>query len=207
MPSSQIKIYPVTGPHLKTYLPSIAKLRLDVLRGYPDLYEGELEQEKRYLRKYLQCPDAIAVIVFDGSTIIGASTGLPLLLENKGVQKPLRERNMEIEKLFYFEESVLLPQYRGRGIGHHFFDYREDHVRKLKKFDAICFCSVDRPENHPKKPSDYLPLNDFWRKRGYIQFPEIKCFLSWKDVDEEKKTTKPLTFWMKSIHQGNRKSA
>ena len=38
-------------------------------------------------------------------------------------------RGIEVARLFYFGESVLLPEYRGQGVGHAFFDHREAQAR------------------------------------------------------------------------------
>ena len=38
-------------------------------------------------------------------------------------------------------ESVLLPAWRGRGMGHRFFDLREEHARSLGRRWAAFSCS------------------------------------------------------------------
>ncbi len=199
MTSSAIKIHAFTGPNLKTYLPSIARLRIEVFRDYPDLYEGELEAEMEYLKKYLETNESIAVIVFDGSAIVGASTGIPLSCEDADIQQPFLKNDLPIENFFYFDASVLLKSYRGRGVAHHFFDLRELHAKQLKRFEQTCFCSVTRPEDHPLKPANFIYLDNFWRKRGYTPQPEMHCRLSWKDIGEETESEKELTLWFKKL--------
>jgi GNAT superfamily N-acetyltransferase len=197
--SSDIKIRTFTGSGLKTYIPSIARLRLEVFRGYPDLHEGNMELEIQYLKNYLQCKDSIAVIVFDGSMIVGSATGIPLECEDARIQQPFLKGRLPSESFFYFDESVLLKEYRGRGIGHHFFDLRETHAKNLKRFQQTCFCSLIRPEDHPSKPVNFIPLDNFWRKRGYTPHPEMQCKLAWKDIGQEEETEKLLTFWLKKL--------
>jgi hypothetical protein len=194
---SSIKILPFTGKNVETYLPSIARLRIEVFREFPFLQEKTLDEELHLLKKYTECPEAIVVIVFNGSTIVGASTGIPLCQENDNVLKLLKENKKNPDSFFFFSESFLLKPYRGRGIGHHFFDLREEHVAHLKRFNHICFSAIQRPDK--KKPHDYLPLNDFWRKRGFTEHPELQYFLSWKDHDEKKFSEKLLTCWIKRL--------
>lgn len=196
---SNIKIRSFTGSGVKTYVPSIAKLRIEIFKEFPFLYVGDMNYETRYLKKFTQCKEAIAVLIFDGSKIVGASTGLPLEDESLDVQKPFLERNLNPADYFYFGESVLLFPYRGRGLGHHFFDLREAHVKHLKRFKSICFCNVNRPKNHPRRPKDHMPLDNFWKKRGYAEHPELKCALSWKDLDDTQESSKPMIFWIKEI--------
>jgi len=196
-----IKIRSFTGSTLKSFLPSIARLRIEVFRDYPHLDEGNLEQEITYFERYLSSKEAIGVIVFDGSTIVGASTGIPLENEIEEIQKPFLEKNLNPSSIFFFSESVLLKAYRGRGIAHHFFDLREEHVLSQKKFDHISFCCVSRPEHDPKRPKDYLPLDDFWRKRGFTLHSEI-CYPNiWKDLDDQVPSEKTMVFWIKDLHQ------
>lgn len=196
---SHIKIRTFTGGAIKPYIPSIAKLRMEIFHDYPFLYEGDIDFETRYLKKYAQCKDAIAVLVFDGAKIVGASTGLPFEDELPEFKKPFIDAGLPIPECFHFGESVLKKEYRGRGIGHHLFDHREEHVKHLKRFKRICFCTVASHKDHPKRPHDYLPLDNFWKKRGYTQHPELKCLVDRKEIGENDTAPKPLTFWIKEL--------
>ncbi|MGH8676930.1 MAG: hypothetical protein ACREUQ_01095 [Burkholderiales bacterium] len=80
-------------------------------------------------------------------------------------------RGYEPKKVFYFGESVLEKGYRGRGLSVKFFEEREAHVRGLGGFEWTTFCVVQRPQNHPRRPKDYVPLDAFWVKRGYPSIP------------------------------------
>ena len=103
-----------------------------------------------------------------------------------------------LDQIFYCAESVLLPEYRGQGIGHAFFDARESHARDLGlTFSA--FCSVIRPADHPARPAGYRPLDDFWRKRGYQPLPGVVAQFSWRDLGDKAETEKDLQFWMRSL--------
>ncbi|OOG21449.1 GNAT family N-acetyltransferase [Thioalkalivibrio denitrificans] len=188
-----------TGSGVDAWIPELARLRIEVFRAFPYLYDGDPDYEERYLRTYTQSADSVIVLVFDAERIVGASTGLPLADETDNVIAPFRERHMDIQRIFYFGESVLLPGYRGRGLGVRFFDEREDHARALGRFDYTCFCAVDRPRNHPRRPEGYRSLDDFWRKRGYAPVPELKAQFSWQDLDEDRETSKEMTFWMKRL--------
>jgi hypothetical protein len=196
---SDIKALPFTGKNVKNYLPSIARLRVEIFRDFPFLQEKTIDAELDLLKKYIQCEEAIVVIVFDGSTIVGASTGIPFHCESEAMQRHFQHHRQDPASFFFFSESLLLKPYRGRGIGHHFFDLREEHVLQLKQFPRICFCSIIRPADHPKKPIDYMPLNDFWRKRGYTEHPEMQYSLTWQDHHEKKPTEKSLIFWIREL--------
>ena len=101
--------------------------------------------------------------------------------------------------IFYFGESVLLPGYRGQGIGVAFFDHREAHARAQGQFTHCCFCAVERPADHPLRPTGYQPLDDFWHNRGYRKVPALATTYRWKDIDQSQETDKPMTFWLRQI--------
>ncbi len=198
---TDITIRAFTGTHVRPYLSCIARLSAEIFQEYPYLCQSHERWELEFLEKYAESDDAIVVIVFDGSVIVGASTGIPLIEESGAYLKPFQEKRMPIDRYFHFGESFLLKPYRNRGIGHHFFDLREEHVEKSGKYDAICFCSVDHPEHDPLKPSNYRPLDDFWRKRGFTHHKELVCHLSWKNLHDNIETTKNLSYWIKELHQ------
>ncbi|HSX03453.1 MAG TPA: hypothetical protein VLG76_01855 [Rhabdochlamydiaceae bacterium] len=194
-----VTVHPYIGHEIQKYLHDIAQLRIQVFHEFPYLYEGDLKYEEEYLKKFSKSPEAICVLAFDGQKVVGASTGIPLAAETEETKRAFLEKGLNPDDFFYFSESILLKPYRKLGIGHQFFDYRESHVKNLKRFKYICFCSVARPEDHPSKPADYFPKDKFWEKRGYKKHPELICYFNWKDLGHETETKKPLVFWIKKL--------
>lgn len=184
----------LTGPALDAALDDVAALRIAVFRDWPYLYEGSLDYERRYLDSYRSSPGAVVVGAFDGPRLVGAATGTPLEDHAEDFAAPFAPTGLPLDSVFYCAESVLLPAYRGRGLGHAFFDLREAHARALgRRFSA--FCAVIRPEDHPLKPKTYRPLDAFWRKRGYAPMPGVIAHFRWTDVGQTGETEKPLQFW------------
>jgi GNAT superfamily N-acetyltransferase len=198
-PPAPLRIETLTGDALLPILPDLARLRLTVFRTWPYLYDGDEAYERRYLQTYIKSPGAAVVVAWDGDTPVGASTCLPMTEEEENVSAPFVARGWDPARFFYFGESVLLPTYRGGGTGVAFFNAREAHARRISNCDYACFCSVKRPEDHPARPQGWVPLHDFWRKRGFTPYPDLICTMSWKDVGEPQETPKQLTFWMKSL--------
>lgn len=196
---SNIKIRSFTGSGIKTYIPSIAKLRAEIFKEYPFLHISGVDLEMQYLKKFTQCKEAIAAVIFDASKIVGATVGLPFEDKDLEMQQLFIDHGLNPADYFYFGESVLLQAYRGRGLGHHFFDIREGHVKRLKRFKSICFRTVVREKNHPQKPKNYIPLETFWEKRGYTQRPELNYSFSWKDLGESEESPKLIVFWTKEL--------
>tara|TARA_R110002072_G_scaffold79911_5_gene183925 strand:- start:1867 stop:2463 length:597 start_codon:yes stop_codon:yes gene_type:complete len=188
----------LTGADLAAALPDVARLRIAVFRDWPYLYDGDLTYEETYLQTYRDSPGAIVVGAYERERLVGASTGMPLTDHAGDFAAALAALDVPLDQVFYCAESVLLSAYRGRGIGHHFFDARENHARQLG-FTKCCFCAVMREGDHPLRPAGYRPLDSFWRARGYAPVPGAIASFKWKDIGHAAETAKPLQFWMRDL--------
>ncbi len=193
-----ITIKNAIGTEIIPYLNDLARLRIEVFRDFPYLYEGSFEYETHYLQTYSQTIDSLIVLAFDGEKIVGASTALPLSAETNNVTQPFINQGFNIHEFLYLGESILQKSYRGQGLGVRFFEEREAHARRLNKKYAT-FCAVERPLEHPRRPADYIPLDNFWQHRGYSKQNQLITTFSWKDLDENTDSPKPMTFWLKKL--------
>jgi GNAT superfamily N-acetyltransferase len=193
-----IRIEPLSGAALADRLDDLAALRIAVFRAFPYLYDGDATYERGYLKAYAESRDAIVIGALDGERLVGAATAAPTEDHASEFAAPFEVRGHDLTDILYFGESVLLAEYRGQGIGHAFFEGREDHARALGRSLAT-FCAVVRPADHPTRPADYAPLDGFWRKRGYEPVAGLTTTFDWKDVGEAAETAKPMQFWMKRL--------
>ncbi|WGW05878.1 GNAT family N-acetyltransferase [Tropicibacter oceani] len=188
----------LTGAALDAALDDVARLRITVFRDFPYLYDGALDYERRYLQTYRDSVDAILVGAFDGARLVGAATGTPMEDHASDFAAPFADTGLPLTQIFYCAESVLLPAYRGQGIGHRFFDAREEHARALGRTHSA-FCAVIRPTDHPLRPADHAPLDPFWRKRGYAPLPGVQAHFRWKDIGQKHQTDHSLQFWIRAL--------
>lgn len=176
-----LTIAPVTGAGLAQVVPTLARLRIAVFRDFPYLYDGDAAYEADYLAAFAAAEGAVIVVARTGDAIVGAATAAPLATQDVAWQGPLAAAGFDIAHTFYFGESVLLGAYRGRGIGHAFFDHREAQARAHGATHAA-FCSVIRAADHPARPAGYRPLDAFWRSRGYAPLTGVTASFDWKTV-------------------------
>lgn len=187
------------GPALEPHLDALGALRIAVFHEYPYLYDGSLENEREYLRTYVNSPRSLVVLAFDeavGGRVVGATTCLPMVDEGPEFQTAFVQAGYDLSTICYFGESILLPSHRGQGVGKEFFKRREAHVQALG-FKLSTFCAVDRPPGHPLCPPDYRPLDTFWQEQGYTKRPELQATFTWKEIGEATESPKTLTFWTK----------
>lgn len=195
--TNELTILELRGAGLEPWLDRLGSLRIRVFREYPYLYDGSLDYEREYLSTYLGSERSLAVLVTDPrGEVVGATTCLPLADEGPEFREPFVRHGIDVATICYFAESILLPEFRGRGLGKEFFRRREAQTRRLG-LACSAFCAVDRPVDHPRRPADYRPLDAFWQSRGFVEHPELKASFDWKEIGEPAPSPKTLTFWMK----------
>ncbi len=197
-----IRIEELTGDALTGALDDLADLRIAVFRDYPYLYDGSgadgRAYERAYLAAYADNAHALIVGAYAGDRLVGAATAAPMADHAAELAAPFNARGIDIDQVYYFGESVLLPQWRGHGVGHAFFDRREAKARELG-FPVAAFCAVVRPADHPARPADYSPLDPFWRRHGFAPVDGLIAQFDWKDMGEATESPHAMQYWMKRL--------
>jgi GNAT superfamily N-acetyltransferase len=192
------EVRPLDRDEIASHLSDVAALRIAVFRAWPYLYDGNLDHERLYVASYRDHPGALLVGAFDLGRLIGASTSTPLEDQSPDIAAPLIAHGLRADQVLWGPESVLLPAYRGQGIGHRFFDLREAHARSLGR-SHVAFASVLRSADHPARPPDARSNDAFWQRRGYAPLPGALVEFAWKDVGDADESLKPLQIWLKAL--------
>ncbi|AWV06918.1 GNAT family N-acetyltransferase [Marilutibacter maris] len=190
----------VSGPAIAPYVDDLARLRSEVFRQWPYLYDGDAAYEAKYLQVYLDSPFSVVVLVLDGDTVVGASTGLPLVDAEAAFRAPFAEASIDPAEVFYCGESVLLPRYRGRGFGHRFFEEREAHARSVGGFAWTGFCAVERAADDPRRPPFHRDNDAFWRRRRYTPHSRLAVTMPWREVGSGE-VGHTLRYWLRPLER------
>ncbi len=193
-----MRVYALTRAALPNALPDLARLRIEVFRDFPYLYDGSLDSEASYLSALIASKDCIIVTAEDNGKIVGCATGSALCGHHKEFAAPFEQYDYDPSQIFYCGESVLLFAFRGRGLGHQFFDLREAHAIECG-YRYAAFCAVVRSAGHPLRPADYSPLDSFWNKRGYSKTPGTVASFSWKEAGESGESEHAMQFWIREL--------
>lgn len=194
MPTYSIKT--LKGREILPYIKDLANLRMELFREYPYRYDGSLEYERDYLNTYINSNDATMIVAFYGDKVIGASTGIQLEHEVEPLKMAYNDENLT--KLFYVGELLIKPKHRASNIFIPILKALREAARS-HQCNKMIFCVIDRPENDPKKPKDYLPLDKLWTYFNCKKNPSKSATLYWKEIDEKDESPKKLIFWERKI--------
>ena len=203
-PSSSITISTLSGEAIKPYSALLGQMRLKLFKEFPYLYDGNRNdatraQEKEYDTTYEKSPNARLIVAKDGEKIVGFMTLIPLSEEMREIQQPFLDAGIDVQKYIYVGEVLILPEYRGQGILRRFFEEHNAYAR-TQKFSHSVFMAVDRPHNHPLRPSDYRELEPIWEHFGYKKMNDsMKVKFPWMQVDGEKEQMNTLSLLQKAL--------
>ena len=141
----------------------------------------------------LNVPGAAMGVPGGGMRMVGAATACPLARAEPAFAAPFAAAGHDPSDWYYFGESVLEPAHRGRGIGVAFFAAREAAARE-RGFARTTFCAVERAPDDPRRPPGYVPLDAFWRCRGYAPL-DLTTRYAWRDAGEAGESEKTMRFW------------
>lgn len=189
----------LSGSEARRYASELAELRVKVFAEFPYLYAGTEDYERGYLERYFRAERAFIFLVRDAGKPVGATTGIWAAEEEASFREPLLGYGLDPKEVFYFGESVLLPAYRGQGLGKRFFTERERYARTLPSIRWLAFAAVVRPAAHPLRPRDYKSLDGLWKAQGFIPAAELKTSYSWQDINESAESAKEMQFWLKHL--------
>jgi GNAT superfamily N-acetyltransferase len=188
----------LTGAAIAEALDDLATLRLDIFPEYPYLYEGRREDELTYLGSYVAAPDACVILAYDGLTVVGAATGIPLIHEDTRVIGAFNGTSFPLIETYYVGELLFRQAYRNCGLGRKLLDRLERQVRSLGRYRRITCATVERPDEHPLRPRDYIPITRFLARTGFARLSGVTTHFRWRETDGVRRNH-PMQFWIKEL--------
>jgi GNAT superfamily N-acetyltransferase len=188
----------LTGAVIADALDDLATLRLDIFPEYPYLYQGRREDELAYLGVYAEAPDACVILAYDGNSVVGAATGMPLIHEDARMIDAFNGTSVPLNEVYYVGELLFRPAYRNCGLGRKLLDRLESHIRSLGRYRRLTCATVERPDNHPLRPPDYIPITRFLARTGFARLSGVTTNFVWREIDGVKRDHQ-MQFWSKEL--------
>jgi len=188
----------LTGAPITDALDDLATLRLDIFPEYPYLYQGKKKDELTYLATYAEAPDACVILAYDGLTVIGAATGMPFIHEDAQMIDAFAGTTFPLNEVYYVGELLFRPAYRNCGLGQKLLDRLESHIRSLSRYRRLTCATVERPDDHPLRPRDYIPITRFLARTGFARISGVTTSFMWRDTDGVKRDHS-MQFWIKDL--------
>jgi GNAT superfamily N-acetyltransferase len=188
----------LTGTAIADGLDEVATLRLEIFREYPYLYQGRRDDELAYLGAYAAAPDACVILAYDGDAVIGAIAGMPLVHEDPEMIDAFAGITFPLDEVYYVGELLFRSAYRNGGLGQKLLVRLESHLRSLGRCRSLTCATVERPDDHPLRPHDYIAMTRFLARTGFVRLTGVTTSFTWREIDGVKRDHL-MQFWSKSI--------
>jgi GNAT superfamily N-acetyltransferase len=196
--SKEISEQMLTGTAIADILDDVATLRLDIFQEYPYLYRGLREDEFTYLVTYADAPDASVILAYHGHAAVGAVAGMPLIHEDAHMLDAFAGATFPLNEVYYVGELLFRPAYRNCGLGQKLLAQLEIHIRSLGCYRRLTCATVERPDDHPLRPCDYIPITRFLALTGFVRLHGVTTSFMWRETDGVKRDH-PMQFWIKTL--------
>lgn len=156
------------------YLRLLAQMRLSEYKEFPYLYVGNMEEDFA-ITNYFTFKDGLLVIAFQGETVAGMYSGVPMCTPSNFLQDcsvQLAGEGVDINKCFYASDLIVNPRFKRQGIGVQLLKRLFQEVKAMG-YDTIMGVTSFRPLDHPLRPKDYFDTDSIWEKHGYKKSPLV----------------------------------
>lgn len=196
--SAEIRYVQVENQAILPYIKDMTTLCNTVYAEYPYRYDGNDDDYDYYLANYAKTPKSFMCVAFDDDKAIGIATCIPLIDYRSHYIKPFVDQGYPLAAIAYHGELILLPEYRGQGIGKALYLSVENWARN-NQFPYIAFAQIDESKIPVAPPADYVPVDGFWDKLGFTKHPELQFNAFYKCVGEDEETYHPMYYWLKKL--------
>lgn len=103
-----------------------------------------------------------------------------------------------LDEVYYVGELLFCPAYRNGGLGKKLLTQLELHILSLGRYRTLTCATVERPDDHPMRPRDYIPISRFLARIGFTMLTGVTTTFSWRETDGEIRNH-PMQFWIKNL--------
>lgn len=123
---------------------------------------------------------------------------MPLIHEDAQMCDAFAGTPFPLNELYYVGELLFRPDYRNRGLGRKLLAQLESHIRSLGRYRWFTCATVERPDDHPLRPPDHIPITRFLCRTGFVRLPGVTTNFVWRETDGVKRDH-PMQFWIREL--------
>lgn len=191
------------GSDIAPHIGAVAQVRIEQFRHYPYLYDGSLAYEENYLAGYLNEPRAQLIVARHMGAVAAVATAVPLASSSDIVADApvlFAAAGHNPKTYYYYAEIIVLPDHRGAGLAKQIYALRAAAARDFG-YQNLCLAVVDRPADHPLKPSGYVGPERVWIKDGFKK-TDIRFSYDWPTIQSDGETidqANDMVFWIRAL--------
>jgi len=190
---------------LITQIPFVAHMRVEYFKGYPYLYDGNVNEEIHCLSQhYASHPNSALAIVYHDKAPVGFLCGTDLInysaLFENSITDLFQQAELNPKNYYYVTDIIITPEHRGKHLPQKLFEILEAYAH-TKGYKSSCFITRFHAEEHPLKPYKYRSLVSLWNRLGYTQ-SSLLGYMNWQTHQIDggvKQEQHPLIFWLKDL--------
>jgi len=187
--------------NIEKYIDLIAQWRIEHFREFPYLYEGKIENERKYLKHYAVDPKGMVILAKQQNEIIGIVTGIPFSSETSTIAalKALPE-NYSFDEYYYLGEIIIPGKFRGMGLMRSLCE-KQEFAAKEMGFSKMCLLTVIRNKDHSLMPDGYKSSDDKFAHYGYVK-TAMTVDINWPTIQIKgsvKEAKNSLALWLKNM--------
>ncbi len=191
-----LRVESLTGAEAKKYFEELARLRIEIFREYPYLYDGTPDYEKPYLERYFKSGHSRILLVLDGEKVRGMATYIPMSCEEDEIKAPFVKLKLDISRYLYIGEFILEPQCRGKKIFNVFMDYAQALLKELS-LEKLAIMTIKTSPNDRLRPKNYQSVNVLYRRLGFQKIENSEVEFTYKSSATGQTQPHTMYFWQR----------
>ena len=123
---------------------------------------------------------------------------MPLVHEDAKMLDGFAGTTFPLNEVYYVGELLFRLDYRNCGLGQKLLDRLECHICSLGRYRKLTCATVERPKDHPLRPSNYIPISRFLARTGFTRLSGVNAHFMWRETDGDKRDHL-MQFWIKEL--------
>ncbi len=199
--AERYSIHVLIGTEVRSLIPFVAQQRIAIFREYPYLYEGNIDEEYRYLDWFSKLSQSAVAVAYVDNNPVGFITGTSFVefdAHFNGSQDIFKAAGLNPEDYYYFSEVIVMPEHRGHNLCTQLFQALERVAHHQFGYTKGCFVTESHKE-HPLKPKNYKELDPLWTALGYAK-TSMAIHFRWTTIQPQgqaKEKEHSMHYWIK----------